>query len=292
MFIDIHVHVRRVPGPPRNGKPAYATPDQLIARYDALGIEKGILLPELNPECSYGPQSNEDIIEIARAYPNRFVPFCNIDPRSMTNSCDAPLTDLLRYYKEQGCKGIGEICANLPFQDPLVQNLFKHVQEIGFPLTFHISPELGRNYGLYDEPGLPQFTRCLEKFPHLKFLAHSQSFWAEMAPLEKPSDRWGYPSYPVRKEGVVPRLFRRYPNLLGDLSAGSGCNALKRDPEYAAQFMNEFQDRLFFGTDICAPDSDTPLVDFMLELRHTGKLSEEVFRKIASENAIRLLNLS
>ena len=45
MFIDIHVHVRRTPGPLRRGKPANATPAQLIERYDALDIERAVLLP-------------------------------------------------------------------------------------------------------------------------------------------------------------------------------------------------------------------------------------------------------
>ena len=46
-----------------------------------------------------------------------------------------------------------------------------------------------------------------------------------------------------------------------------------------------------FGTDICAPDTPTPLVDFLLDLRDNGDISEEVFRKIARENAVRILEL-
>lgn len=80
-------------------------------------------------------------------------------------------------------------------------------------------------------------------------------------------------------------------NLYGDLSANSGCNALKRDPEHAVKFLNEFQDRLLFGTDICAPDTPTPLVDFLLDLRRNGRISEPVFQKVARENARRLLHL-
>jgi predicted TIM-barrel fold metal-dependent hydrolase len=78
---------------------------------------------------------------------------------------------------------------------------------------------------------------------------------------------------------------------LGDLSAGSGYNALARDEEYAVQFLNEFQDRLFFGTDICAPDTPTPLVDFLLRLRDEKKISETVFEKVARGNAKRLFGL-
>ncbi|HOB21881.1 MAG TPA: amidohydrolase family protein, partial [Bacillota bacterium] len=123
------------------------------------------------------------------------------------------------------------------------------------------------------------------------FFAHSQTFWAEMGRLRTPADRFGYPDYPIDEEGVVPKLFRRYENLYGDLSAMSGYNALARDREYAVQFLNEFQDRLMFGTDICAPDTPTPLVDFLLQLRDEKLISEEVFRKVAKENAQRLLEL-
>ena len=291
MFIDIHAHVRRVPGPLRNGKPAYATPEQLIARYDDLEIERGVLLPEVNPECAYVPMSNEDVLEICERFPGRFIPFCNVDPRAMKNSSDAPLDEILCYYRDRGCRGIGEVCANLPFLHPMALNLFKHAEQVEMPLTFHISPEIGRNYGLYDEPGLPQLERCLAMFPHLRFLGHSQAFWAEIAALETPADRWGYPRYPVKSEGVVPKLLRRYPNLYGDLSAGSGYNALNRDPGYAAKFLKEFQDRLLFGTDICAPDTDTPLAGFLINLRDLRKIGKTVFDKIARENAVRLLAL-
>lgn len=292
MFIDIHGHVQKRPGVTRGGKPAFASPEELLARHDAVGIERGVLLPMVHVECNYVSQSNEEILELAEEYPGRFIPFCNIDPRAMTNSADAPLGDLMRYYRDKGCAGLGEVCANLPFLDPLMLNLFRHAEEVGLPLTFHIACRIGGIYGIYDDPGLPQLETCLQRFPRLRVLGHSQSFWAEMAPLETPADRGGYPSYPVREEGVIPRLFRRYENLYGDLSAGSGCNALARDPEYAVRFLNEFQDRLLFGTDICAPDTPTPLVDFLIGLRDSGRISDTVFRKVARENAVKLLGLA
>jgi len=289
MFVDIHAHACRIPGPPRYGKQAYATPRQLLERYESINVEGAVLLPEVNPECVYMSQSNMEILEICKEYPGRFIPFCNVDPRAMTNSADASLDELLSFYKEQGCKGIGEVSANLPFLDPMVQNLFRHAQAVGLPLTFHMAPRMGGAYGLYDDPGLPQLERSLQLWPGLKFLAHSPTFWAEMAPLETPADRYGYPKYPVKEEGVVPKLMRRYENLLGDLSAGSGCNALARDLDYAVDFLNEFQDRLFFGTDICAPDTPTPLVDLLLKLRNEGRISAGVFDKIARANAANLL---
>jgi len=291
MFIDIHVHTRTTPGFLRDGKQAFATPAQLVERYDTLGIECGVLLPGVNPECEYAPQSIEEMLEVSRVWKGRFVPFCNVDPRFLCNSSDAPLDEFLTFYKEKGCKGIGEVCANMPFLHPMVRNMFRCAEKVGLPLTFHIAPHLGGLYGLQDDAGLPQLECSLRDFPKLRFLGHSQAFWAEMGELETPADRYGYPKYPIKKEGVLPKLFRRYPNLLGDLSAGSGCNALTRDPDYAVHFLNEFQDRLFFGTDICAPDTPTPLVDFLLTLRQEKKISEEVFRKVSRDNAVKLLNL-
>ncbi|MBI2297696.1 MAG: amidohydrolase family protein [Armatimonadetes bacterium] len=291
MFIDIHGHVQKRPGVLRGAKPCFASPEQLIARHDAVGIEQGVLLPLIHAECNYVIQGNEEVLEIAETHPGRFIPFCNVEPRMMSNSTDAPLGDLMRHYRDQGCRGLGEVCANLPFLDPLLQNLFRHAQEVGLPVTFHVAHRIGGIYGIYDEPGLPQFETTLQRYPKLRFLCHSQSFWAEMGRLRTPADRGGYPSYPIDEEGVVPQLFRRYENVYGDLSAGSGCNALNRDPDYAVQFLNEFQDRLLFGTDICAPDTPTPLVDFLLELRDAGRISASVFAKVARENAVRLLGL-
>ncbi len=290
MFIDIHGHAYKKLGPKQDGHIHFVTPEQLLPRYDELGIERGCLLPIINPEV-YVPQSNEEILEICERFPDRFIPFCNVDPRALTNSPEAPLDYLLRYYRDQGCRGVGEVMPNLPFLDPRVQNLFKHVEAVGLPLTFDISARIRGDYGLYDDPGLPQLEASLRRFPKLIILGHGPAFWAEIAPLETPLDRDGYPSYPLKEEGVVPKLFRRYPNLWGDLSAGSGYNALARDPDYAVRFLNEFQDRLLFGSDLCAADQPVPQVAFLQKLKAEGKISEATFNKIARENAIRLLGL-
>ena len=288
MFIDIHGHAYRKPCPFPN---RFATLDEMLALYDRDDIEKACILPLVGPE-TYLPQSNDDIIEMAEQHPDRIIPFCNVDPRALTNSADAPFGDLLRYYRDRGVKGFGEFMPNLPFLDPLVKNMFKHVQDVGFPIIFDVSAYHNVGYGLMDEPGMPQFEMCLRCFPKLIFLGHGPPFWAEIGQLETPNDRAGYPSYPLKEEGVVPKFMRRYPNLYGDLSAGSGFNALNRDPAYAVKFLNEFQDRLLFGTDICDPKAATPpQIGLLLKFRQEKKISEQVFQKIARENAVKLLHL-
>lgn len=290
MFIDIHAHAYRAECPLADGRTKFATPEQILQRYDELGIEKGVLLPLIGPEV-YLPQSNEDIIDMCAQSGGRLIPFCNIDPRGMTNSPDAPLGDWLRHYQNRGCKGIGEVMPNLPFEDPRCQNLFKHAEETELPLIFDISDRIGGDYGFYDDPGLPQLEKSLKSFPQLKILGHGPAYWAEIGPLETPADRGGYPNYPFETEGVVPKFFRRYPNMYGDLSAGSGYNALARHPEYAARFLHEFQDRILFGTDICRAGAELPLAGFLQHLLKEEKISQQVFDKVAKDNAIRLLNL-
>jgi len=298
MFIDIHAHAYRKPIP---FVVQFCTAEQVIQRYDKAGIERGALLPIVSPEI-YFPQANEDILEMAEQYPDRFIPFCNIDPRVLTNSADAPLGDVLRYYRDQGCKGLGEVMLNVPVMDPMVQNLFKHAQDAGLAVIFDGSDQVGGDFGLYDDPGLPQLEHTLQRFPKLIILGHGPVFWSEIGPLETPADRSSVfrpdgqqvgrrPSGPITEEGVVPKLFRRYPNLYGDLSDHNPWNALARDPEYGPKFLTEFQDRLLFGTDICFFEMPFPMVDLLLEWRDTKKISEAVFSKVARENAIKLLGL-
>ena len=218
MFIDIHAHAYRKqpPSPVR-----FCTPEEVLARYDQVGIEKGVLLPIVSPEI-YLPQANEDILEMAEQYPDRFIPFCNIDPRALTNSADAPLGDVLRYYKDKGCKGLGEVMPNLPMMHPMVQNLFRHAEDVGLPVTSDGSDQLSGDFGLYDDPGLPQLEHTLQRFPKLIIFGHGPVFWAEIGPRvegRSPSGRVGRRSdVPITEEGVVQRLLRRYPNLYGDLS--------------------------------------------------------------------------
>jgi predicted TIM-barrel fold metal-dependent hydrolase len=291
MFIDIHTHTVRIAGVTRDNGETYATPAQLIAIMDRVGIDRTVLLPEVTPEGTHCLATVEDILEAAQQYAPRFIPFCNLDPRASYNAPTSDLRRILDYYIAQGCKGLGEVTANLPFDDPRVENLFAACQACGLSVTFHIGPQAGGCYGLIDEPGLPKLERALQRFPELKFLGHSQPFWAEMAPDYGAAGRNGYPKGPIAPGGRLPELFARYPNLCGDLSAGSGYNAISRDPEFGFRFMEQYQDRLFFGTDICAPSDPLPLVGYLQAARAQGKISEPVFESIAWRNAQYLLSL-
>ena len=290
--IDIHVHTSESAWFSRLPNERFATPSELIGMYDRLGIEKGVLLPSINIESDYQTSSNYENYLITQQYPDRFYWFCNVDPRQGGNADDTDYTPFLNDCKSHGAKGVGEICANLYFDDPMTMNLFRCCEACDMPVIFHIG-NMGRDYGLVDEMGLPRLEKALAAFPKLKFLGHSQKFWAEIGGDLTAEERCGYPTGKVVPGGRLIELFETYPNLFGDLSAGSGYNAMARDPDFGYAFMERYQDRLFFGTDICSPknlsDARVCLAAFLDDGVLSGRLSEEAYLKISRGNALKLL---
>ncbi len=289
MFFDIHGHVYRYPYPTPEGVTLFSNPEQLAEMYADLEIDRAVMLPVVSSEM-YVPQSVGEVIDICKASGGKWIPFCNVDPRVYSNTSDADIGLLLDFFRAQGCKGIGEVMPNLPWSDPRFHNLLRHVERIGFPLIFDMTGQKNQDYGIYDDPGMPQLEEVLQKFPNLTFIGHGPAFWAEISQLRNPEDRYGWPTYPVT-EGRVAQLLRMYPNLHAELSAHSGCNAMTRDVEYAVQFLNEFQDRIYFGTDICYYGQPFTTGDFLKGLRDQGRISRDVFEKIAFRNAEKLLGL-
>lgn len=291
--IDMHNHIVKQKGILRqDARNTFVTPEELFEMHDRINVGKGLILPIVNVECSYQTQSNEEAMELAQMYPDRLAWFCNVDPRALTNSEDSDISHLLMYYKSQGAKGVGEVCANIYFDDPITLNFFKHCEECEMPVTFHIAPQIGGYYGLVDGFGLPRLEKVLTMFPKLKFIGHSQCFWSGISADVNESNWMGYPSGKVIP-GRVVELMRKYPNLYGDMSAGSGFNAITRDPEFGYSFLEEFQDRLFFATDICATENDkSPFFGFSFwldEAYEKGKISRDAYEKICYKNAEKIL---
>jgi hypothetical protein len=293
MFIDIHVHTRYFEGPERLSGGTYATPRQLMDMLKPHGVRHAVILPNANPECRYIGQSMGEVLRIVEESEGFFIPFMNVDPREVGNSPDANLGHIMDYWMARGFKGIGEVCASLPFGDPKMENLFRHAQDRGLPITFHLAPEPSGYYGIVDTLGLPGLEGALRKFPDLIFFGHSQPFWAEISGDLTEAQRNTYPKGKVVEGGALVRLFREYPSLYGDLSpaAGSGFNAIARDPEFGFAFMEEFQDRLLFGTDICDPRNELTLIGYLNDAVANGSLSREAYEKIGWKNAERTLGL-
>ena len=294
--IDIHAHITAfpqwIPAHPGSGHRMLG-PEELIEMYDRLDIERGVLLPIVSPEGQPVIMSNEGCIYAAEKYPDRFSWFCNVDPRALENGpATANLSYLLEHYKKLGAKGLGELTSNVYVDDPRMDNLFSHCEEVGMPVLFHISPAIGHWYGMADDLGLPRLEKMLKKHPNLQFIGHSQPFWSEMSADNTEASRNGYPQGKVTP-GRLVYLMREYGNLTCDLSAGSGANALTRDPEHAVSFLTEFQDRIYYGCDICAIINTHQFAfrEFIDGLCASGALAESVYRKICRDNAAKLLGL-
>ena len=296
--IDIHVHAVAFPEyypPHKPGNPdsRVVSAEQLLDFYDRLGIGKGILLPLVSAEGQVSPITSEGCKYLADRYPDRLFWFCNVDPRAGANMDTADFVPIINHYKALGAKGVGEISAHMNLDDPKVDNLFSACEACDMPVLLHLTHNMTRGYGLYDDFGLPRLEKMLQKHPHLKVLGHSQLFWAAISGDLKEEERGGSPTGPVTEGGRVVELMRRYPNLYGDLSAGSGSNALMRDPDFAEKFLAEFSDRLLYGTDIVHTTNTHPFLfrDFLEKMLDEGRISPENYRKLVRDNAIRILKL-
>lgn len=287
MLIDVHGHIGRVLPDRRE----FVDVTNLIAKMDAWDIDVTCILPlSEHPEGAYLECNTEDVIAACARYADRLIPFCLIDPR-YGNRADMDFTHLLEEYTARGCRGLGELLPKMDFDDPRCMNLYRQVGEFGLPIIFDMQ-DRPTGYGLRDHFGLPRLERALQRCPETVFVGHGPTFWAEISG-EVPSDnRSGYPKGPVAPGGAVPRLMRQYENLRADISAGSGHNALTRDAEFGVEFLDEFQDRLMFGTDSCRRsdvDDVWMTVDLVRDLRENRKLSEEALEKLEWRNARELL---
>ncbi|MBO5926232.1 MAG: amidohydrolase family protein [Clostridia bacterium] len=292
--LDIHAHAIPFPeyAPKWNMDHSWISGEELIEIYDKLNVEQGVLLPLASPESHFQTFNNAEIKYLVDKHPDRFLWFCSVDPRACYNLDNADLSLVINHYKSLGAKGVGEVTAQLYIDDAKMDNLFYHARECDMPVTIHISPRMGYTYGMVDEIGLPRLEKMLKKHKKLKILGHSQAFWAEFSADVEEKQRSGYPKGKVT-EGRVAKLMRDYEGLYCDFSAGSGLNALSRDPEYTARFIEEFSDRILWGYDVCA-SFNTHQYDmnaFLDKFYDDGYISAENYYKFVRGNAIKLLNL-
>ena len=290
MLIDIHTHAARHRSLVPKSVGFRPLAGELVGMLDAHSIDMAIVLSVVSPERRTFYNTPEDILAVCHEYPDRLVPFCCVDPRWVSNTPESDFRHVFEAYIAAGFKGVGEYIANLPFDDPHNMNVFRQVEEAGLPLTFHIGPTRRGCYGCFDELGLPRLEKVLKAFPKLKLLGHSQPFWSNISRTVTEETWGGYPEGPV-EPGRLVDLFREYPNLYGDLSAGSGLNAIRRDPEFGYGFMEEFQDRLLFGTDICYLGQELPIVEYFGKLDAEGLIPKDALEKISWRNAAGLLKL-
>ena len=283
--IDLHLHLTPFQIP-RLGKMNLASAGNMIPHLDELGIGKGVLMSSAEKGLPFG--TNKANKAICDKYPDRYRWMCAVDPKGKE-----PVFDRLVRFQAQGAIGVGEVTCNRRLDDPFLQELFAAAEKLRMPVTCHMSPEVGFSYGVVDEPGLPLMEQVLQKFPGLKFLGHSQTFWIEMS-ADAPKDKEGRNSWgqgPIVPGGRIPELFEKYPNLYGDLSANSAGQAIMRDEEFGLSFLEKYADRLFFATDMVNTDMVFPLGGWLDQQVAAGRLSQRAYDLICFGNAQRVFGL-
>lgn len=276
-FIDMHTHI----GTYTNGNKEL-TAKSLVEWMDEHNIEKSVVLPLVSPESTTYLQLPDAAIKAAKEFPDRLIPFCSIDPRAIVRGGLEGLVQIIQKYVDQGAKGFGEHKVGLDFDDPLMMRVYEACQEVGIPLLFHIDNIRGK-----DKPGLPRLENAVRSFPELDFIGHGPGWWASISGLDDQKALGGYPKGKVLPGGAIDRLMDKYPNIYGDLSAGSGSNAISRDLEFGREFLIRRQDRICFGTDYLQPGQHVP----QFEVFQNMDLPADVRQKVYRGNAERVLQL-
>src|SRR5262249_29883073 len=166
--------------------------------------------------------ATETCIHLFRQYPKEFAYFGNELP-------DIPVTrETLQKYLKMGARGIGEQKFNVDCDSSHMQLVADIAREHHVPVLMHVQHN---TYTLHIERSHPM----LEKCPGVNFIGHAQTWWAN---IDRNCDQVTmYPKGKVTPGGITDRLLSDYPNMYGDLSAGSGLNSMRRDEDQAREFL-------------------------------------------------------
>ena len=277
-YVDVHTHLGRT----WNGDPPL-TAEGLVRWMDEHNVAKAVVLPLVSPEASSYLNLTEQALAGAKAFPDRLIPFCCIDPRTSYRYGHKGLVAMLREYVDQGARGFGEHKVGLPIDHPKMMAVYEACADLKLPVLFHCDDIRGT-----DRAGLPGLGRVLSAFPDVDFIGHGPGFWASISGDVPTLGLGSYPKTRVSPGGALDRLFDAHANLWGDLSAGSGANAIGRDREFGRGFLIRRADRLLFGTDYLKPGQDVPQFELLAGL----DLPADVRARIERGNAARLLKLS
>jgi predicted TIM-barrel fold metal-dependent hydrolase len=280
-IIDIHQHL---------GYSGRAD-DALLAHQRAIGVTTTILLPAGKPASTASTHKgvanglqaqalgNEACYQFARAHSGEYRAGANEVP-----DIDGATQEIERYLK-RGALVIGEQKFGVECDSPEMQKIYQLAQSRQVPVLMHWQFRM-YNYGF------ERFHRMLEKYPKVSFVGHAQTWWANID--AKHSDQTVlYPKGPVATGGLTDRYLSDYPNMYGDVSAGSGLGALTRDEAFTRDFLERHQDKLMFGSDCNDSDPGGPKclgASLIATVRRLAP-STAVERKLLYGNAKKLFRL-
>lgn len=238
---------------------------------------------KMTPEFGeYGPIPFTRCVAFAERRPEKFVLGYAPDPRR-PEAIDVLQAAIDLY----GVRIYGELKLRMMYDDLDAIRMFRFCGRKNLPVVVHIDYEFstGTNYprpNWWYGGGIDSFERAVKACPETIFIGHSPGFWAHLSNDDQ-YDKVAYPSGNIVPGGKVMQMLDLYPNLYCDISAGSGLNALTRDPAFAKPFLVEYQDRLLYGRD-CFDNNHQMFLDQL-------GLDEAVLQKIYAQNALKLVPL-
>ena len=280
-IIDMHQHAGY------SGRPD----EVLLAHQRAMGVQQTILLPAGRPVQSASTHDavanglqaqcygNFACFRIARMHREKYFFGANEVP----DLEEAP--GEIEKYLKLGAVILAEQKFGIECDAPAMQTLYALAAEYRVPILMHWQ------HGMYNY-GFERFYRMLEKYSRTVFIGHAQTWWANIDKNHKDQSVL-YPKGPVTPGGMTDRYLSDYPNLYGDLSAGSGLNALTRDEQFTREFLERHQDKLLYGSDCndwMGKGSACQGAQTIAAVRRLAP-SKDVERKLLCENARRLFRI-
>lgn len=207
----------------------------LVAHQRNMGVDLTVLLPAGSRfGLDAGAGRNDSVVALAERHPTEFVFFANELP-------DIPETRaVLERYLKAGARGIGEQKFEVACDSAAMRLVYDIARDYAVPVLLHFQ------HGRYNT-GIERFHAILASYPTVNFIGHAQTWWGNIDLRHDQAVM--YPKAPVTSGGISDRLLTDYPNVYGDLSAGSGLNAMLRDEEHARGFLERHQDRLLWASD-------------------------------------------
>jgi predicted TIM-barrel fold metal-dependent hydrolase len=280
-IIDIHQHVHYAARPD----------DVLVTHQRAMGITHTILLPAGTPAfgtSTHGGKTNglqaqcagnEACYQISQKYPGEFTFGSNEVP-------DLPdaIQEIEKYLKLGGCV-IGELKFGVDCDSKEMQRIYQLAEAYNVPVLMHWQFQMF-NYNF------ERFPKMLEKYPKVNFIGHAQTWWANIDKSHTDQSIL-YPKTKVTQGGLTDRLLADYPNMFGDMSAGSGLLSMTRDEEHAREFLKRHQDKLLYGSDCDDHIGSGEKCQGAQTIDEIRKLSasKNVERKILYDNAKKLFRI-
>jgi predicted TIM-barrel fold metal-dependent hydrolase len=268
--LDIHLHFKQ--------------DDRNFAHIEGCGVTTANLLTPANSDALAQ--------EAISKHSGRFVRF------TTANIAQPQGIGQMRACVKDGALGLGEIKFRFGVDSREMRSVYELAAELNVPVTIHFEEDTS---GEFTAPlkGLPAMIKA---YPKTRFIGHANAFWANISADTPPGV--AYPAGRIKPGGLTDKMLSESSNLYADMSVNSGRNALARDPDFAAAFIERHRDKLMFGSDCPCEDghgtgqvSQEPLIKNKCVARETltalkQLTSRDIFRKVTWENAYRVLKLS